>query len=516
MVDAIIRYIAGALGVSAASLKKSDEGWDLARSIVTPEQLARIQQIIEDHHAGFAAGVVGPDIIRPDELARLRSEGLIPPEAGDHLFLQSGPLPRVKTPRPWPATGYDYGAYQGASDAKANKKLAAMTPREFAAYRESVELPLTSSERQARQWARQNAGQFIRGAGSRVSMEVTAAVLQADAREHRQFVGAVAEETAMAIEKRKPWRQLAQDLGNRTGDWSQDMRRIAATETEFARQEGQMRSMSRGREPKEIRVAKIPAPNACKDCVRLHLTAGVGSPPKIFLLSELQANGNNVGRKRADWRAGVGPVHPYCACVMSEVPDGYGFDAEGILVPETMLKKAGYAENITYGDIVPEKGVVIRIGDPEQRAMAQMVIDQAPPEIFDKRVGVTLITTDSARLASPLEDGDYAYWTGNEITINRTLDPSRIPRVLRHELGHSLNVWLFHKTGRGVAGVRAWHEYLDEISREEGYVSQYASREPIENAAEVTRMYLFERETLAAEFPEQYEACHDAYKEIFQ
>jgi hypothetical protein len=308
------------------------------------------------------------------------------------------------------------------------------------------------------------------------------------------------------------------------------MQRLAATEMQFAREEGAAHELQRGRDPKDVRVAKMPTPDACKDCVRLHLTDGKGSAPRIFKLSELQANGTNVGRNRQAWEATVGPVHPWCECALLEVPDGWGFDEHGAMVPEILLKKGDRLDqsaellkseesqkpHMTYRGSVPEDTVIIRVADPRARAVVEAVVAEAPKEIFNSRVGVTLITTDHPRIQNPLEDHDFAYWTANEIRVSQTLPIERWPRVIRHELGHSLNVYLMNTLPGGLDAVRKWHDRLDAISKEEGYVSDYARKLPIENAAEATRMYLFDRARLMLNFPRQFAFLHRAYRAIFE
>ena len=47
------------------------------------------------------------------------------------------------------------------------------------------------------------------------------------------------------------------------------------------------------------------------------------SKPIIFKLSELKANGTNVGRKVADYLPVVGSLHPRCRCTLNKFQDGY-------------------------------------------------------------------------------------------------------------------------------------------------------------------------------------------------
>ena len=57
-------------------------------------------------------------------------------------------------------------------------------------------------------------------------------------------------------------------------------------------------------------------PDACVDCIRLYLTNGEGSDPKLFSIEELSINYTNIGKKRADWQPTIAPIHPHCRCTL--------------------------------------------------------------------------------------------------------------------------------------------------------------------------------------------------------
>lgn len=50
------------------------------------------------------------------------------------------------------------------------------------------------------------------------------------------------------------------------------------------------------------------------ECRSLHTIDGTGSNPRIYRLSELIANGTNVGKPRSQWKAVVSGTHPGCRC----------------------------------------------------------------------------------------------------------------------------------------------------------------------------------------------------------
>lgn len=491
-------------------------------SLLTPAQLETVKGIVRDYHYAFAVGTFGPDSIPPADLRRLTSAGILPEDLASIFAASPGERPPDATRLT--DFAYQYGRQLG--DARQRDAVEDMGLDDFLAHLEQTRPQLSPVERQAMGYARYNGGQYVRGMGDRLALEVGALIMDADAEQRRLYMGAIQRELEDAIDQKQAWRELASDIGHATEDWSRDMQRLAATEQQFAMQEGTARAISRGRHPKDIRVAKLPAPDACPDCVRLHLTGGHGSPPRIFKLSELSANGTNVGVKRTAWRATIGPVHPWCGCELVEVPEGWAFDDDGEMVPEIMLRKGDRLDHaieglqksedeqrphMTFRGAVPTDTLVVRVSDPRQRQVVEEVVKTAPPWIFHKDVGVTLITTDHPRVQNPLEEHDFAYWTANEIRVNATLAIERWPRVIRHELGHSLNVYLMRTMG-GAEPVRQWHDRLWALAEEEGFVSDYAKKMPIENAAEVTRMYLFEHHRLMLDFPRQFAMAHRAYR----
>lgn len=477
-------------------------------ALLTPKQLEEIKDIVSRYHEAFALGTLGPDAIPPGVTQRLMDMGVVPQDLG--LIYQ--PAPHDNPPAAMRITdlAYQYGTMAARSPA-----VRAMQLPEFRAHLEKTRPQLTTAEREAMAFARYNAGEHIRAIGDRFAAEVGQIVRNHDAELRQEYIGTVQRELENNIDRREEWRKLASRIGHATGDWGRDMRRVAMTEKQFAVQAGKAAAIAGPRGDGSKRVAKIPNPGACPDCIKHYLTAGVGSPPRIFRLDELLANGTNAGRKRADWLPTVGPLHPYCGCDLVEVPDGFVFDEDGDLVHESTVSPNLTKAAMSFGDAVPESELVIRVADPLRRQVIERVVAEADPRIFRKEVGVTLITTDIPREGNALAPGDFAYWTSNEIRISQTLPIERIPRVVRHELGHSLNVFLMRKWG-GSEPVLKWHRALYAVSQDEGFVSRYARKLPIENAAEVTRMYLFERDRFRRNYPRQYVVAHAAYAEIFR
>lgn len=602
----------------------------------TPAQLERIREIVERYHARAVVELVGVSAVSPAALAELVREGLVPANAGASYGLNMIDQ------------AYQYGRGLGGQLPGTDRERfqAATVTR----WQESATFtPLNAVESAALTYSREQAGQYITALTDRVGADIVGLTVEQGDVLREQYRN----EVEVGIAQRDAWRTVASRMGDETDDWSRDLQRVAATEMQQAHQNG-IADTIRNDEGEDATVFKQPTPDACPDCIRLHLTGGPGSNPRLFKLSELEANGTNVGKKRKDWQAVVGTVHPWCfpsgtkvltsrgemsiedvhvgtmvwthrghlrpvmaiaqrmydgdlvtleafgrsvqataehpflvdglwlaagrvrvggqvmrcerddrsvarythayvtsassrrwtgtvynfsvhrdesyvanglvvhncACELHEMPDGWSFDEDGMMVPDMMLSLRGLDRDLmksklTMSNAVPENGMKIDVGDPEKYAAIAAVVGSTPPVLFDKRVGVTYITLDYPRPhANHLDCCDLAYWTGNEIRIAYDTPISSYPLVVRHELAHGLNVYIFNQFG-GSKAVTDFHDALYARARREGFVTKYARTAPIENHAEVTRLFIWEQAFLRRSFPAQWALCHDAYKALF-
>lgn len=277
---------------------------------LTDAQLHEIRDIIRAHHSAFIANSLGVGSVDPDTLQHLQDAGLVDPNA-DNLAEEA----------------YLYGQLLALKD---DPIVQGMTYEQFKAYVRQVGIPLSPIERRAAEWASHSAAQYIVGLGNRVDIATGNLLIEADARLRDQLRSTIRTETAEAISRRETAKQLKSRLGWATGDWTRDLDRIAVTEIQYAMNRGAADSYSEKHGP-DVSVYRLPAPDACPHCLRLHL--GSDGQPRIFKLSQLEANGTNVGKKARDWQPVIGPVHPHCSCSIHRLPAGWGFNEAGELVP---------------------------------------------------------------------------------------------------------------------------------------------------------------------------------------
>jgi hypothetical protein len=278
--------------------------------LLTPEQLAEISQIIRDHHSAFIAAVVGKDALTKDTQQRLAKKGMFGVEVSSI------------------EDAYLYGQAMALLD---DPKVASMSYEEFKRYVAKNPIPLSDIEQRAVQMAKQHAAKYIVGLGNKVDQSTGEILIEADADLRRQLQAEIRTVTQEGIARRKSVKQIKSDLGWIAKDWARDWDRIAITEKQMAMQQG-VSDHYRKRYGPKVMVSKIPMPDACKHCKRLHL--GPDGQPRIFPLEILEANGvSNYGRKTANWLPVVGAVHPHCQCQLIRVPAGWGYNEEGQLVP---------------------------------------------------------------------------------------------------------------------------------------------------------------------------------------
>jgi hypothetical protein len=137
----------------------------------------------------------------------------------------------------------------------------------------------------------------------------------------------VRNEISEAISKRKSIQKIVSEWGTKTGDWQRDYARIAETEMNSIFQLGRATQIEE-RYGKDQKVYKDVFEGACRHCIRLYLTGGIESQPKIFTLQELQENGTNIGLKVNDWKPIVGSTHAFCRCQLQYLSNGEVWDKE--------------------------------------------------------------------------------------------------------------------------------------------------------------------------------------------
>ncbi|NCB03083.1 MAG: hypothetical protein EOM67_13100 [Spirochaetia bacterium] len=165
-----------------------------------------------------------------------------------------------------------------------------------------------------------------------------------------EYEKVISDSVKKAALERRVVKDIVSEIGHASQDWSRDLGRIAETELQDAFEYGKAIALyEEAGEGKKY--YKTPFPGACRHCITLYLTRGVGSEPILFTYQELLENGTNIGRKTKDWKAVLGTVHPFCRCplhVKHKETDEWDEKLQ-MYVPKEKEKSAGQIK-IAVGD----------------------------------------------------------------------------------------------------------------------------------------------------------------------
>lgn len=189
-------------------------------------------------------------------------------------------------------------------------------------------IPLTAEEEYALQQVKNRAYTDITNLGARMRSALSNSVLRNNQQQSLIVQKMIRAKTIKAIELRSGARALAADLANTSQDWEVDWLRIAYYLTHEAYNAGRAQDILKNHGA-NAEVYFDVYEGACKRCKELYLEDpdDPDSKPIVFKLDDIIANGNNIGRKSADWKPTISPTHPYCRCTINYKDPDLEWDA---------------------------------------------------------------------------------------------------------------------------------------------------------------------------------------------
>ena len=190
-------------------------------------------------------------------------------------------------------------------------------------------IPLNADEEYALEQVKNRAYTDITNLNNRMKNVVSNAALKQNQSRAAMVANVIKNKAANAIQMRQGARQLAANLAETTQDWEVDWLRIAYYLTHEAYNTGRAQGILRNY-GKDAEVWFDVYDEACEWCRKLYLTEpdDPDSEPIVFKLSDIIKNGNNIGRKRAQWKPTISPTHPYCRCTINYKDPNMGWDSE--------------------------------------------------------------------------------------------------------------------------------------------------------------------------------------------
>lgn len=150
---------------------------------------------------------------------------------------------------------------------------------------------------------------------------------------HMESIGESPTTFQSAVRDSRSINELVAELRDKTQDVARDWERVVRTELATIHNQGAVnaiveRNKVAGVSKEDTLVyAQGPLDDATCDQCRKHYHDGTSY--KVYRLSELLANGTNVGVKTKEWKAIVPPMHPKCRHRLIELLPGWTLDKEG-------------------------------------------------------------------------------------------------------------------------------------------------------------------------------------------
>lgn len=303
--------------------------------VFNQDQIKELLDIISFTHTLFIVDNVGVDPLTEDDRTLLRKFKIDPDKFDKSKYT------------PFQAA-YLFGKLSQLLGDKNAKKL---NYNDLKKYVRNLQYePLSEDEQYAYRIAQQRTYGHIKDLENRVKQTVNGIVVESSSKIRADYEKLISKEIKRAVKERQVAADIVSSIGNKTQDWGRDLGRIAETELQAVYELGRAEQIAK-QSGWDAKVYKDVFAGACRHCIRLFLTAGIGSKPKIFELKELIANGSNVGKKVDDWNPTVPPIHPFCRCLLVQVPNNRVWDDK-----EKRFKLINKKRDVIYG-------VKITVGD---------------------------------------------------------------------------------------------------------------------------------------------------------
>lgn len=304
-------------------------------NVLTQDQIDEVLKIINFNHVNFISEQVGSEVLASSDIELLKEFG---------IDVES--LPK-------------YGAIDNAfkfgvlSNSLAEAKLQKLSYEHFKDFlKQGNGIPLSKQERFALNNVKHRTYSDIKGLGNKIQKDFQTTLIEQSYSNRKKYEKIIQDSSAKNIIIRGSIKDLVSELGHKTNDWTRDFGRISDYVMHDAFDNGRAENI-KSNFGDQAAVYKEVYEGACKYCIKLYLTAGIGSEPIVFSVIELIENGTNIGRKPIDWLPVVGCTHPFCRCTIHRKPDGYKWDAEkktfSIPTGERKVKRNSKIQ-VTFGD----------------------------------------------------------------------------------------------------------------------------------------------------------------------
>ena len=265
--------------------------------IFNNEQIQEILSLVDFRFADLVWKIFGPSHLTSQDKENLKKHGIDP-----------GSLVK-KIPPYW--ANWMFGLLSGKLSDYQTKQISYKDLLNYLARRQYE----TPSKREIEEYemACNRTYGYLKGLGDRMKKDISSYISDSELRMRMEQERTIKEGVKRGIVERDTTKLIAAKISNQLNDWSRDWNRIVETEYQGVFNMGRVQSYMREGDGPNTLIYFDVYPAACRHCIRLYLTAGIGSEPKLFTAEELIGNGTNIGRRVADWKPTIiTAVHPFC------------------------------------------------------------------------------------------------------------------------------------------------------------------------------------------------------------
>lgn len=288
--------------------------------MLTPDQIHTLSSLLERQLIFFASSTLGPQILSNSDRQILKDSGIDPDKtysAKDDLITNNFILGML-------------------SNVLGEQRTKNMHYDELIRYIERGEhIPLNQKEKAIINSLKMQSLTDIKSANGKIFSDINRIVGNEMSTARANQEEFIREKVIEGISKRQSFKSIARELGRLTEDWKRNFQKSVQYISHTALNEGRAAMIERryqgNNEPKVYFKVQ---PDACESCDSAFLKNGKGSEPKLFTLKQLQQNGNNIGRKKAEWLPVLSAYHINCRCMVTEYIEGQVWNGSRFVWPE--------------------------------------------------------------------------------------------------------------------------------------------------------------------------------------
>lgn len=308
----------------------------------TPVEIQSLLGVVDFHNSFLIISMLGKDVL----------------DEWDRFILKQNGIDIDKIEEEFPPTYFQSLMWGRLSSLLQEKDAKDISYTDFEKYvKQGQYIPLSPREQREYEISRQKTYTHLKGLGTKLRNDVSTILTNEIDSVKQEYESIIQQEIERGVLERRTAKSIISEIGHRTEVWNHDWGRIVETECNNVFQLGRAQTIA-AEKGEDATVFKDVFSGACRHCIKLFLTSGIGSQPRLFKLSELAANGDNIGLKVSDWKPVLSSVHPHCRCHLRYLPKGYEWnDEEGKFVPSEKKEDLPRIERrskvkVTIGDKV--------------------------------------------------------------------------------------------------------------------------------------------------------------------